>query len=111
MGKHRSKLNILANVLAVVRDNNGAKKTQIMYQAYLSYSLLVRYLNAVMEAGFVKCTEKNYYILTSRGKIFLNKFSEYKKSGQIIKDQLKSMEVQRSLLENMCNNNFLGMKK
>ena len=53
MGKHRSRLKILAKILSVVNDNEGAKKTQIMYQAYLSYKLLTQYLNDVIDAGLV----------------------------------------------------------
>ena len=111
MGKHRSKLNILANILSVVSNNNGAKKTQIMYQAYLSYKLLIRYLDSVIEAGLVKCTEKNYYTLTNKGKIFLDQFIEYKKSRQNLTDQLSHVEAQRSMLEDMCTDINVTIKK
>ena len=47
MGKHRSRLKILASILSVVNSSGIAKKTHIMYKAYLSYSLLVRYLNEI----------------------------------------------------------------
>jgi len=45
----------LESVLSVISGNEGARKTQIMYQAYLSYKLLVRYLKDVMDAGLVVC--------------------------------------------------------
>jgi len=31
MGKHRSRLQILETILSVINDNEGAKKTQIMF--------------------------------------------------------------------------------
>jgi predicted transcriptional regulator len=102
MGKHRSKLKILEDILSVVSDNHGAKKTQIMYQAYLSYKLLVRYLDDVLEAGLVVCGEDNCYWLTSKGEKFLAKFSEYTKSREDANAQMNLIENQRSILEEMC---------
>ena len=42
MGNYRGKLDIIADILRVVSGN--AKKTQIMYQANLSYRVLQKYL-------------------------------------------------------------------
>lgn len=104
MGKHRSRLTILADVLSVIGNSNGAKKTQIMYQAYLSYNLLVQYLKDVTEAGLVVCGDKNCYKLTPKGEKFLTKFEEYDKFRGLIDKQLNSIESQRNLLEEMCSN-------
>lgn len=104
MGKHRSRLKILANILSVVSENNGAKKTQIMYQAYLSYKLLVQYLKDVTEAGLVKCGKENYYVLTQKGEKFLTRFNEYSKSRKTVEKRLGRIEDQRSMLEEMCPN-------
>jgi len=104
MGKHRSRLKILANILSVVSGNDGAKKTQIMYQAYLSYKLLVQYLNDTVEAGLVVCGDKNCYKLTPKGKEFLDKFGDYSKSKEVVNEQMYHVENQRSMLEEMCLN-------
>jgi predicted transcriptional regulator len=101
MGKHRTKLKILASILSVVRNNNGAKKTQIMYQAYLSYKLLLQYLYEITEIGFLKF-ENEYYKLTSKGEEFLEKFNEYNESRKIVNDQLHNVENKKSELEEMC---------
>ena len=66
MGRHRSRLKILEDILSVINGNTGVKKTQIMYKAYLSYKLLIRYLNDVMDAGLVTCDD-NSYMLTDKG--------------------------------------------
>jgi len=104
MGKHRCRLKILATILSVVSDNNGAKKTIIMYQAYLSYKLLIQYLKDVTEAGLVTCEDGTFYALTNKGKIFLASFSEYSKSREIIKKQMCHIEYQKSRLDEMCPN-------
>lgn len=107
MGKHRSRLKILANILSVVSANNGAKKTQIMYQAYLSYKLLVQYLKDVTEAGLVVCEDENCYKLTQKGEQFLAKFSEYDKSRERVDQELNHVETQRLMLDELCPNTEL----
>jgi len=104
MGKHRSRLKILAGILSVVSDNNGAKKTQIMYQAYLSYKLLTRYLNDVLKAGLVVCDSDNCFSLTPKGERFLARFGEYHQSREVVEKNLNHVEDQRLILEEMCPN-------
>jgi predicted transcriptional regulator len=104
MGKHRSRLQILAKILSVVSDNDGAKKTQIMYQAYLSYKLLIRYLHVVTKAGLVKSGDNNCYKLTLKGEDFLARYGEYYKSRESVSQGLNHIENQRSILEKMCYN-------
>jgi predicted transcriptional regulator len=105
MGRHRSRLTILASVLSVVSDNHGAKKTQIMYQAYLSYKLLSRYLKDVMDAGLVICGDDDCYRLTSKGEMFLAKFNKYSKVREDVDEQVNHVEDQKMMLEEMCPNN------
>jgi len=102
LGRHRSRLKILANILSMVNDNNGAKKTQIMYQAYLSYDLLVKYLRDLIQSDLVVCGEENYYLLAPKGEEFLAKFSEYEKNREGIDKQLNHIESQKLMLEQMC---------
>lgn len=104
MGRHRSRLKILANILSVVSDNRGVKKTQIMYQAYLSYKLLVRYLKDVMDAGLVVYGEDDCYVLTPKGEMFLAKFNKYSRVRKNVSEQVNHVEDQRLMLEEMCPN-------
>ena len=104
MGKHRSRLKILAKILSVVSENTGVKKTQIMYQAYLSYKLLVQYLNDMIEAELLQCVNENCYVLTQKGKKFLAKFFEYDHSCKTIERELNYIEDQKLTLEEMCPN-------
>ena len=104
MGKHRTRLKILENILSVINANERVKKTQIMYQAYLSYSLLTRYLNDVMEAGLVVCDNENCFWLTEKGENLLASFGEYYRSREVIEKNLNHIENKRSMLEEMCPN-------
>jgi predicted transcriptional regulator len=104
LGKHRSRLQILESILSVISGNEGAKKTQIMYQAYLSYKLLTRYLNDVLNAGLVVCDNKNCFRLTPKGEKFLARFGEYHQSREVVEKNLNHVEDQKLILEEMCPN-------
>lgn len=102
MGKHRSRLGILAKVLLVIREKNGAKKTRIMYQAYLSYKLLINYLDAMVNADLIKLDVNDNYLITKKGSDFLLLFEEYSSSRKVIKRQLADIENKKIILEKMC---------
>jgi predicted transcriptional regulator len=108
LGKHRSRLQILESILSVINDKEGTRKTQIMYQAYLSYKLLTQYLNDVLNAGLVVCDAENYFRLTPKGEKFLARFDEYHRSREVMEENLNHVEDQKSLLDEMCpNSEFL----
>ena len=70
MGSYRTKLDIVADILHVAHQ--GAKKTEIMYQANLSYKLLVKYLTEIKRACLLDFEgRRRCYVLTSKGKEFL----------------------------------------
>ena len=81
MGSYRSRLDIIADILHVARQ--GAKKTQIMYQANLSYKLLTRYLSGILEACLVRFERrKQCYVLTRKGIEFLEKYKKYSRRNR-----------------------------
>ena len=102
MGKHRTRLTILADILSVVNNGNKAKKTQIMYQAYLSYSLLVQYLTDIIRAGLIIQEDENCYKLTKKGETFLAKIKEYDKTRKSVDEQVNNVEYQKLLLDEIC---------
>ena len=73
-----------------------------MYPAYLSYKLLVQYLNDIIEAGLVQCGNENCYFLTQKGKKFLAKFCEYDQSCKSVERELDYIEDQKLTLHEMC---------
>jgi predicted transcriptional regulator len=105
MGSYRSKLEIIADVLGVVRG--GAKKTQIMYQANLSYRLLTRYLKDVIDMGLVSIEGGNTYELTEKGCDFLREFKDYHQHSLEIEEQLSAVQDKKMMLENQ----FLNAKE
>lgn len=98
MAKYRSRLQIIADILSVVR--RGARKTRIMYQANLSYKLLSRYLGEVLEAGLIRFGNDDCYMLTDKGKEFLDRFSEYSKRRRSVKERLDDVMNEKMILEN-----------
>jgi len=102
MGRYRSRLQIIADILSITR--RGARKTRIMYQANLSYKLLCKYLNEVVSAGLVRFVDGDCYVLTVKGREFLNKHEEYSKHCEMVEEHLNHINSVKSVLERMCSN-------
>jgi len=98
MAKYRSRLEIVADVLGVV--SGGARKTQIMYQANLSYKLLVHYLKDVIKMGLVKVKDGTTYELTEKGADFLREFKGYYERRVEVEEQLNGVRDEKVMLEN-----------
>jgi predicted transcriptional regulator len=104
MGKHRSRLKILEDILSVINGEKEVKKTHIMYRAYLSYNLLTRYLNDLVEASLIKCSKGTCYSLTEKGEKFLARFGEYLKIRESVEKQISHIENEKAALKKMCPN-------
>ncbi len=103
MGSYRSRLDIIADMLRVVRGG-GAKKTQIMYQANLSYRLLTKYLNEVVEACLVRFEHSDgCYVLTAKGRKFLVRYREYARRNRSVERRLNDVRNERRVLEELCS--------
>jgi predicted transcriptional regulator len=101
LGNYRGRLDIIADILHVVRQN--AKKTQIMYQANLSYKVLTKYLTAVSEASLINFEdEKQCYMLTARGREFLEAYKEYSRDNKHIEKRLNEINGKKKVLEELC---------
>jgi predicted transcriptional regulator len=103
LGIYRSRLDIIADILLVA--NRNAKKTQIMYQANLSYRVLTRYLREIIEAPLI-CFEheKQCYMLTEKGREFLEAYKKYSKRHRNVEKQLNDVRNKRKVLEELCSN-------
>lgn len=99
MSKYRDGLRIVADILFIAR--RGAKKTQIMYQANLSYKLLCRYLVKVVDAGLI-ATEGEDYVLTTKGEEFLSRHEEYSKGCKSLEEHFNYVNNEKMILEKMC---------
>jgi predicted transcriptional regulator len=95
--KHRSKEEIVANILNAARNN--ATKTRIMRTCYISYELLQKYLNYATLSGLLFYDSMtNKYRITSKGTQFLDYFHEY------LDTESELVHVKR-LISNMLENN------
>ena len=100
MGGYRDRLQIIADILFIV--SNRAKKTQIMYRANLSYRMLCRYLSEVVDAGLISFENNDGYVLTDKGKEFLNRHEEYSKRCRSLEMHLNHVNNDKTVLERMC---------
>jgi len=99
MGRYRDKLRIIADVLSIVSER--ARKTHIMYRANLSYTLVCRYLSEVLAAGLVYFDDEDCYVLTKKGKEFLNVYEEYSQFCKSLEEQSNHVNDKRVELEKM----------
>ena len=106
---HRRRLEIVKDMLVVVLQKS--KKTRIMYQANLSYHLLEKYLESILESGLVQCDEDSCYVITRKGKEFLQMYEGYLERRSRIHEAIENVHSDRSLLEDMCFNNESNMNK
>lgn len=102
MAKYRNRLQIIAEILEIVRD--GARKTHIMYQANLSYKLLIKYLDVVLECGLVRMDGNEGYVVAPKGERFLQKFYLYLKRRDRVHKQLRAVDEEKALLEHKYMN-------
>ena len=75
--KRRDRLHIIAEILGIAK--NGSLKTQIMYNANLSWAQLNEYLSFLLETKLIaplKQNEKTGYKMTSKGMRFLQNYAK-----------------------------------
>jgi predicted transcriptional regulator len=111
MGRHRSRLKILEEILSAINNDKEIKKTHIMYKAYLSYSLLKRYLNDLLNASLIVCDKGNCYSLTNKGETFLARFNEYSRYRERLGEQLIRIENEMAVLKEIVPKNGVSKTK
>lgn len=102
MVNYRGRLDIIADILQVVSGN--AKKTQIMYQANLSYRVLQKYLAEITGASMISFEDgKRCYILTDKGRAFLDAYEEYSKTNRQVEKRVNDVRSRKNVLEKLCS--------
>lgn len=98
----RRRVEILAAILdAAVRARGGARKTRIMYDANLSFSLLGKYLDETMNLGFLQ-HDDGAYVTTEAGLKFLEQYGRYSSRYSRLKKELDASKTNWETLEQMC---------
>ena len=106
LGNYRGRLDIIADILNVA--SRDAKKTQIMYQANLSYKVLQKYLAEVVESSLVSFeNERSCYQLTEKGKKFLEAYEAYSKTYRHVEKRLNDVEMRKKNLQELCTSSKL----
>ncbi|RLI22608.1 hypothetical protein DRO54_00770 [Candidatus Bathyarchaeota archaeon] len=66
--KYRDRLTIVLEILkSVKKSKKGLRKTQIMEKARLNYVQTKKYLNYLLNMGYLAVTERNTYVITESG--------------------------------------------
>jgi predicted transcriptional regulator len=102
----RRRIDILADVLEVAVK--GAKKTRIMNNANLSYSLLEKYLKYTVGVGFLRLNDGSYET-TEKGRKFLEMYARFSSKHAKLRKELEASELELRVLERFCgpaNNNM-----
>jgi len=77
--KNRNTYDIIASILKA--STKGARKTQILYHANLSFKLRNEYLNALVRSSLLECKElggHTFYFLAKEGSDFLENYRRIK---------------------------------
>jgi predicted transcriptional regulator len=107
--KHRSSLEIAVDVLSVASVKT--RKTRIMYQANLSFQLIEKYLASLLEQGLLKCDTGSCYLITQKGKKFLQMYLDYVERCKTIGEDIGEARKKHLALENMCFNDKLDSRR
>ncbi len=79
MNKKRNRLEIVKDILEVIKSKNGKiKPTHILYKSNLSYQMMEEYLGELIEKGFIlenKGKEGKTYSITEKGFNYLDKYN------------------------------------
>jgi len=95
--QYRSRVQIAAGILEIAK--NGSHKTRIMYLGNLSFDLLQKYLNLLLDSGLVELSaDGKTYVATEKGRKFLEDFQEFQRSAQAADEKKRVLE--RSLTAN-----------
>jgi len=82
MDKKRTRLEIIHDILAVIKEKSGKiKPTHVLYKSNLSYSLMEQYLEELISKGLVremKLKKGKTYEITDRGISYLSQYGAIK---------------------------------
>lgn len=95
MGKNRDSLDIVADILE--GTGSGASKTRIMFAANLSFKLLEKYLDLVLQAGLITVNSHKYQ-LTKQGQCFLRQYRTFRDRYMAAQNLLDSLDNERQKL-------------
>ena len=79
MEKKRNKLQIIRDILSVIKDRNRKiKPTHILYKSNLSHAMMIDYINDLIKKGFIKeakTKDGRTYFITEKGSKYLSEYN------------------------------------
>lgn len=79
MDKKRNKLEIIHDILAVIKEKNGRiKPTHVLYKSNLSYSMMEQYIDELISKSMVKeikLKKGKTYEITEKGLAYLLQYN------------------------------------
>ncbi|OKY79089.1 MAG: Transcriptional regulator containing HTH domain [Candidatus Methanohalarchaeum thermophilum] len=82
----RSAWKIFHDVLKVIKESDGCKKTRVMQDSHMSWGAFNAHFEFLLENNFIEEDEKDYY-LTQEGEKLLSHLSEVNKTINKCKKQ------------------------
>jgi predicted transcriptional regulator len=68
LGRYRSRVDIVSQILVSAKEIEGVTKTRIMFKAYLSFAQTKEYLKLLIDNGLLEhIAETNTYRTTAKG--------------------------------------------
>ena len=94
---YRNRMEIAAGILEIAK--NGSRKTRIMYLGNLSFDLLQKYLDMLVNLGLLEIRhgEERVYVATEKGRAFLEDFNELQKHAEVVETKKRALEISLSL--------------
>lgn len=85
-------MEIAASILEIAK--NGSRKTRIMYLGNLSFDLLQKYLDTLVELGLLEkgSGDGKMYVATEKGRKFLDDFHELQKHAEVVESKKRALE-------------------
>jgi predicted transcriptional regulator len=78
MNKKRERLQVIHDILQVIKEKNGRiKPTHILYKSNLSHQMMEEYMKELLEKGFIaeeKEENSKTYSITLKGQEYLNQY-------------------------------------
>jgi predicted transcriptional regulator len=79
MERKRNRLEIIRDILKVIKDKNGrVKPTHVLYKSNLSHSMMKEYLDELILKGFIveeNSTKNKTYSITKKGINYLEEYN------------------------------------
>lgn len=107
--RYRPSLEIARDMLSIASAK--VRKTRMMYAANLSYRQSEKYLKNLLDNGLLECQDDSCYLITKRGKDFLQMYDEYIERNRRIAEEISGARKDRLLLENMCFNGEASLER